>query len=96
MKKIFVVAAHPDDEILGCGGTLLKHIDSGDKVYILFVSEGVSGRYDKKDSKKCVVEISKREEMAKKASKIGKLYLLDNYEGNYLILNFLTLKNPQF
>ena len=54
MKKIFVVAAHPDDEILGCGGTLLKHIDNGDKVYILFVSEGVSGRYDKKDSKMAI------------------------------------------
>ena len=52
MKKIFVVAAHPDDEILGCGGTLLKHIYNGDKVYILFVSEGVSGRHEKKDSKK--------------------------------------------
>ena len=94
MKKIFAVAAHPDDEILGCGGTLLKHIDSGDKVYILFVSEGVSGRYDKKDSKKCVVEISKREEMAKKASKIGKFKIVDflklknlglnNYPHNYL------------
>ena len=47
MKNIFVVAAHPDDEILGCGGTLLKHIANGDKVYILFVSEGVTGRYKK-------------------------------------------------
>ena len=45
MKKIFVVASPPDDEILGCGGTLLKHISNGDKVYVLFVSEGVSGRY---------------------------------------------------
>ena len=33
--------------MLGCGGTLFKHIDQGDKVYILFVTEGVSGRYKK-------------------------------------------------
>jgi len=39
MKTIFVVAAHPDDEVLGCGGTLLKHIHDGDKVYILFISD---------------------------------------------------------
>ena len=94
MKKIFVVAAHPDDEILGCGGTLLKHIDNGDKVYILFVSEGVSGRYDKKDSKKCTVEIKKRQEMAKKACRLGKFEIIDflnlqnlqlnNYPHNYL------------
>ena len=51
MKKIFIVAAHPDDEILGCGATILKHIDNGDKVYVLFVSEGVSGRYDNKKKK---------------------------------------------
>ena len=35
MKKILVVAPHPDDETLGCGGTLLRHIDEGDKVHWL-------------------------------------------------------------
>lgn len=45
MKKVLVVAAHPDDEILGCGGTLLKHIQSGDKVSILVLGEGISSRY---------------------------------------------------
>ena len=35
MNKIMVVAPHPDDETLGCGGTLLRHISDGDEVYWL-------------------------------------------------------------
>ena len=83
MKKVFVVAAHPDDEVLGCGGTLLKHVDNGDKVYVLFISEGVSGRYLNKNSKKCKNEISERKNMAKKASNFG----------GFEIVDFLDLKN---
>jgi len=37
--KILVVAAHPDDEILGVGGTLCKHIDSKDDVYACIVTK---------------------------------------------------------
>ena len=38
MKKVLVVAAHLDDEILGCGGTLLKHISNGDVVDVCMVT----------------------------------------------------------
>jgi len=37
-KSILVVAAHPDDETLGCGGTLLKHRQSMDKISWLIVT----------------------------------------------------------
>lgn len=37
-NKILVIAPHPDDETLGCGGTLLKHKNSGDKVYWMIVT----------------------------------------------------------
>ena len=39
MKKILVVAPHPDDETLGCGGTILKHIKKGDEVHWLIVTK---------------------------------------------------------
>lgn len=38
MSKVLVVAVHPDDETLGCGGTLLKHKASGDEIYWLVMT----------------------------------------------------------
>ena len=38
-KSILVIAPHPDDETLGCGGTLLRHISAGDKVYWLICTK---------------------------------------------------------
>ena len=43
-NNILVVAAHPDDKILGCGGTMAKYADLGYDVHILFLSIGVGAR----------------------------------------------------
>ena len=40
MNKILVISTHPDDETLGCGGTLLRHKEMGDKIFWLIVSSG--------------------------------------------------------
>lgn len=45
--RILVVAAHPDDELLGCGGTIALHTRAGDKVTSIIASEGESLRYGK-------------------------------------------------
>jgi LmbE family N-acetylglucosaminyl deacetylase len=37
-NKVLVVAVHPDDETLGCAGTLLKHKANGDEIYWLIVT----------------------------------------------------------
>src|SRR5215472_4786713 len=42
---VLVVAAHPDDEILGCGGTMTRLAREGDEVYIAILAEGMSSRY---------------------------------------------------
>ncbi len=53
MSNILVVAAHPDDEVLGCGGTIAKYAGLGRKVYVLILGEGISSRYkDRKSAKK--------------------------------------------
>ena len=37
--KVLIIAAHPDDEILGAGGTICKHVKNGDEVYICIVTK---------------------------------------------------------
>ena len=50
--NILVVAAHPDDEILGLGGTLLKHVQNKDKVFTIILSQGRTNKLnDKLNSK---------------------------------------------
>jgi len=39
-----VIAAHPDDEILGCGGTMARHAENGDDVHIVILGEGITAR----------------------------------------------------
>lgn len=44
-KRVLVIAAHPDDEVLGCGGTIALHVKAGDHVTAVIVCEGESLRY---------------------------------------------------
>lgn len=44
-NRVLILAAHPDDEILGCGGTAALHTDAGDEVTSVIVCEGESHRY---------------------------------------------------
>lgn len=43
-QNVLVIAAHPDDEILGCGGTIAKHVKKGDKVHCIILAEGITSR----------------------------------------------------
>jgi LmbE family N-acetylglucosaminyl deacetylase len=43
-RSILVIAAHPDDEVLGCGGTLARHAAEGARIHVAFLADGVSSR----------------------------------------------------
>lgn len=41
---VLVIAAHADDEVLGCGGTIARHVAEGCKVHVVFMADGVTSR----------------------------------------------------
>jgi LmbE family N-acetylglucosaminyl deacetylase len=46
-ERVLIVVAHPDDEVLGCGGTIAKLLSEGKTVRIVIVAEGSSCRFDR-------------------------------------------------
>lgn len=69
-KNILVVAAHPDDEVLGCGGTIAKLIKDGFEVCALILGEGITSRSEKRNIKNKIKDIYSLRKQAKKANNI--------------------------
>lgn len=69
-KVVAVIAAHPDDEILGCGGTIAKHVLQGDQVHILIMAEGATSRSQVRDRMSRQAELSELSQAADNARKI--------------------------
>ncbi len=44
--RIAVIAPHPDDEVLGCGGVMARHVASGDDVFVIVVTRGMAELFD--------------------------------------------------
>lgn len=49
-RPVLVVAAHPDDEVLGCGGTVPQLAAAGREVHVAILGEGVTSRYAARES----------------------------------------------
>ena len=43
-KRVLIVAAHPDDEVLGCGGTIARMVKEGHEAYTMILGEGITSR----------------------------------------------------
>ena len=64
--RVVVFAAHGDDEVLGCGGTIRRHALDGDEVSIVIFADGETSRSGRKSK----AAVAKREAAARKAANI--------------------------
>jgi LmbE family N-acetylglucosaminyl deacetylase len=90
-QRILVIAAHPDDEVLGCGGTLAKAIKLGATVRVVFLGEGVSARFPfgQYENNDFYSQSKIRTDEAKAALKV--LRINDIHFGDRLCVQFDTL-----
>jgi len=70
MKNVLVIAAHPDDEVLGCGGAIAKHADAGDTVSVIILAEGATSRGAVRDRNAAASELSSLAAAAEQANRI--------------------------
>ena len=61
MGNILVIAAHPDDEVLGMGGYIAKAVSNGEKVHLLIVTDGSSAQYANSKELTKIIESKKAE-----------------------------------
>ena len=76
MSNILVVSPHPDDESIGCGGTLRKHVLSGDTVHAIFLTSGERGGHGRPAEETKVI----REQEAEQAAAILGLAQIDFWQ----------------
>lgn len=82
MKNVVVIAPHPDDETLGCGGTILRHKSVKDFISCVFVTNNIGSSYF--------------EERQKEISLISQFYNFDKiYKLDYLAANLTTSDLPK-
>jgi LmbE family N-acetylglucosaminyl deacetylase len=93
-KKILIIVAHPDDEVLGCFGTVAKLINQGYEAYTLILGEGKTSRDEKRDKEKKASEIKKLNQeiiQANKSIDIKDIFIYDFPDNRFDSVDLLDI-----
>jgi LmbE family N-acetylglucosaminyl deacetylase len=69
--KVLIVVAHPDDEVLGCGGTIGRLVLEGHEIHIAVLGEGITSRYDTREEADSELLVVHRERCQRAADMLG-------------------------
>ena len=92
-NKVLIVAVHPDDETLGCGGTLLKHKDNKDEIHLLIATslDKKHSYYEKREKE--IDQVSKRYGFNSVHNLRLKTMRVDEYSMSELVIKISNLIN---
>jgi LmbE family N-acetylglucosaminyl deacetylase len=93
-KRALVVAAHPDDEVLGCGGSTARLVREGWEVFTLILGEGITSRERERKKKERETEITELKKRAFEANRIlgvKEVFLLDFPDNRFDSVDLLSI-----
>ena len=92
-NRVLIVAVHPDDETLGCGGTLLRHKASGDEIHWIICTSCDSKDKTHESRKKEIAEVSKLYDFNSISNLDLKATCVDEYSISDLVNKFSKIIN---
>ena len=72
-KNVLVISPHPDDEAIGCGGAIAKHVAEGDAVDVIFLTSGEKGGHSLSPAETVVIR-------EREALEAGRILQISNIE----------------
>jgi LmbE family N-acetylglucosaminyl deacetylase len=92
-NSILVIAAHPDDEVLGCGGTIARLTREGKQVFLSILGEGITSRYERREETdlSLVEGIKRRSREAAELLGAQDLFLFDFPDNRFDTIPFLEI-----